>query len=131
MTIKILLQRSYAESPYPNDYMAYEIEVPIPKDWGLAHIVASRSYSEDKSSDIPRGDINTVTLSYKDESNMVGKVLTHIDATFVDKEQRDAQKSIVKEILYGMFNNLHNEATRMIDSYNVVNDIKAQDSVRR
>lgn len=38
-------------------------------------------------------------------SNMEGKLLTLCDATFTNKEQREAFKSVVRETIWNMFNN--------------------------
>ena len=39
-------------------------------------------------------------VGYEDVTRLVGKLLTYIDATYSDKEQREAQKTILKGIVY-------------------------------
>jgi len=50
-----------------------------------------------------------VKLDYDDARDIVGKLLTYIDATFTDKEQREAQKQLVKRTVYDWFGRLYSE----------------------
>lgn len=51
--------------------------------------------------DYPFDDINGIVVSRDLEiANLVGKLLTYIDATYTDIEQRKANKRIVKDTIY-------------------------------
>ena len=44
--------------------------------------------------------IDSVEINFADVNYLVGKLLTYVDATYQDKEQREAHKQIVKNICY-------------------------------
>lgn len=46
----------------------------------------------------------------EDTNDLVGKLLTYVDATFTDPKQREAQKSIVKQTVYNWFYDLEERA---------------------
>lgn len=51
-------------------------------------------------------DHNTLRLIRKfSVRELVGELLTYVDATYQDKEQREAQKDIVRNIVYRWFDN--------------------------
>jgi len=44
-----------------------------------------------------------------DVKMLVGRLLTYIDATYTDKEQREAQKSLVRVLVYEWYNQIARE----------------------
>lgn len=55
-----------------------------------------------KSSD----EVIKCEINYNEIYDLVGKLLTYIDATFIDQEQRKAQKTLVKHLVYGWYDEI-------------------------
>lgn len=56
--------------------------------------------SEIKETFLPEmGGKGAIPINFTDIDNLIGKLLTIVDATFTDKEQREAQKSVIKSIV--------------------------------
>ena len=118
MKVKLVFQKSYINQPSFSDCFAREVEIELPAGYEQAHIIAARCYQPElPPSTLVGGDINTTVLSYNDESKIVGKLLTYVEATYSDKEQREAQKSILKETIYGFFNGLREDAIKIVDAH--------------
>ena len=56
-----------------------------------------------------REDADNVQINYNDAYTLIGRMLTYVDATYSDKEQREAQKSIVKREIKGWMVGLYKE----------------------
>lgn len=56
-----------------------------------------------------------VEINYTEVYDLVGKLLTFIDATYQDKQQRDAQKTLLKHTVYDWYNNI--EKSQNPDKY--------------
>ena len=54
-------------------------------------------------------DVKKIQIDYRDFYPLVGRLLTLVDATYTDKEQRKAQKDVVKPILYNWIHDLYEQ----------------------
>lgn len=50
-----------------------------------------------------------VLIDWSDIQSLEGRLLTHVDATYADKEQREAQKSLVRMTVREWMRGLENE----------------------
>lgn len=118
MKIKLVFAKSFLENPTTTDCFAETIEVKLPSHIEQAHLISARTYeSQEGSTPHPSGDVTAAIWSYDDESRLIGKILTYIDATFLDKEQRHAHKDIMKDVVYGYFQELRTRAMQTVDAY--------------
>lgn len=117
MKVKLVFEKSFTENRglSANTFSA-DIEVDLPEGFDMAHLVSARCYDAYKGNEHPSGDMTATVCDYTDESYLVGKLLTHVDATFTDPEQRKAHKDITKDLIYGYFNDLRQRASQIIES---------------
>lgn len=54
--------------------------------------------------------------SYRDESDLMGKVLTILDSSIEDRERREATKSITKELIYDFMRKVRRNSERIIEA---------------
>ena len=113
--VKLVLAKSYVENPDFNDTFSKNIEIELPPEWNQAHLIAARFY-EGKSSQTIGGDINTTVITFKNESDILGKILTLADMSFQDKEQREAFKTVARDTLYKVFNGMRRNAVKTVDA---------------
>lgn len=60
---------------------------------------------------------NTASVwSYRDESDLMGKVLTILDSSIEDRERREATKSITKELIYDFMRKVRRNSERIIEA---------------
>ena len=60
---------------------------------------------------------NTASIwSYRDESDLMGKVLTILDSSIEDRERREATKSITKELIYDFMRKVRRNSERIIEA---------------
>lgn len=118
--VKLVFATNFVEIPTSKDHFSKEIEIEVPSSIDAeVHLVAARVYSNDMRKDeFPSGDINSTIWDYSDESRLVGKLLTYIDATYTDKEQREAHKDIVKGLVYGYCQDLRTRGIQTVDASN-------------
>lgn len=115
--VKLVFVKNFVDYPTIKDTFSKEVEVEVPSSIDSeVHLIAARVYSNNASSNEPSGDSNATIWDYNDESRLVGKLLTYIDATYTDKEQRQAHKDIVKELVYGYCQDLRTRAIQTVDS---------------
>lgn len=115
--VKLVFAKNFVDIPTSRDHFSTEIEVSIPDSIdNEVHLVAAMVYSNQASSDVPSGDTNATIWDYSDESRLVGKLLTYIDATYTDKEQREAHKDIVKNLVYDYCNDLRVRGIQTVDA---------------
>lgn len=114
--IRLVLQKSYVENPTFKDTLNHSLEVELPDGWDQAHILAARSYQPKSASSVLGGDINTTVMTYSDESDIIGKILTLADMSFTDKEQREAFKAVARQTLYDKFNAMRRNAVKCVDA---------------
>jgi hypothetical protein len=64
----------------------------------------------------PTGWVTMVAevLVEKDIEKMVGKILTIVDATMLDKDQREAFKSLIKQAMYGQYNRIRERSYQVV-----------------
>lgn len=115
--VKLIFAKDFVEIPTTQDCFPEIITVELPTNMNSAHLIAARCYSPEQSSDVPSGDVNATIWDYNDESRLVGKLLTYIDATYTDPEQRKAHKDIVKELVYGYCQELRTRGIQTVDAY--------------
>jgi hypothetical protein len=117
--VKLVFARSYVENPTSNDCFAETIHIELPSHIKQAHLISARSYQpeEMKDSHTLGGDDTATIWDYHDEQHLVGKLLTYIDATYSDKEQRQAHKDILKDVVYGYFQELRTRAIQTVKAY--------------
>jgi hypothetical protein len=65
---------------------------------------------------MPGGDHNALILDSRDFSYLMGKLLTYVEATYSDAEQRKAHKDIVKNILWDFERDMRERAVQTVDS---------------
>lgn len=116
--VKLVFVKSFLEIPTHKDTFASDIEVDVPDGFDQIHLIGARVYeAEGAPAGMPSGDYNACILEHNDVSSLVGQLLTYIDATFTDPEQRKAHKDIVKEKVYGWHQSLRERAVQTVDSH--------------
>jgi len=110
---------SNVEVPMLKDHFSKEIEIEVPSEIGEeVHLVAACVSEQEstKKEECPSTDSYASIWNDRDESRLVGNLLTYIDATYADKEQREAHKDIVKKMAYGFYNDIYNRCIQTIRS---------------
>lgn len=121
--VKLVFARSYVENPTSNDCFAKSIEIELPSHISKAHLISARAYHPKEYKpktgyDFPgQENITASVWDYADENRLVGKLLTYIDATYSDKEQREAHKNIIRDVVYGYASDLRERANQTVDAY--------------
>lgn len=60
--------------------------------------------SEEKTPAVAEGySEHGQVVGYSDINNLVGRLLTYIDATYSDREQREAQKTLIKGVVFDWY----------------------------
>jgi hypothetical protein len=97
------------------DTITHSIDLPLPEGFDVGvHLVGAKTADKIVYEDGPNsgsaqtGWVTMVSelISDRDIEKMVGKVLTIVDATVMDKDQRKAFKSLVKQAIYGQYNKI-------------------------
>ncbi len=121
--VKLVFVKSFLDIPTFKDTFASNVEVNVPDGFDSIHMASARIYGAEPApgelmiTESPSGDVNTVVLQHRDVNYLVGQLLTYIDATFTDPEQRKAHKDIVKEKVYSWHGDLHTRAIQTVDSH--------------
>jgi len=117
--VKLVFARSFVENPTVNDCFAEIVEIKLPSHIKQAHLIAARCYQPDAEAEAHALGVDTTAViwDYQDEQRIVGKLLTYIDATYSDKEQRQAHKDILKDVFYGYCQDLRTRAVQTVDAY--------------
>lgn len=68
---------------------------------------------------------NTLSSTLTWNSNLLGRILTFADATFSDKEQREAVKSVLKNIIHEHYRNSNDDIDRILNQFTDVFDGRA------
>ena len=74
-------------------------QIDLPESMEIVGVVRT-DFEPDASGAVRTSDDLAAVIDVDDMNNIVGKVLTLIDATFTDKEQRQAMKDIFKAELW-------------------------------
>lgn len=116
--VKLVFVKNYLEAPTWADTTAYDCEVTVPENFGDQgiHLTAARVY-ESTPNELPGGDSNAIILDSQDFSSILGKLLTYVDATYTDPEQRKAHKDLIKQTLWGWEHELRERAIQTVDSH--------------
>lgn len=115
--VKLVFCKSYVDIPTFKDSFSKDIEVELPEGMEQAHLIGARVYWKPTKEPTVGSDINTTILEYRDDSNLLGQLLTYVDATYTDQEQRKAHKDIVKQIVYGWSQELRTRGIQTVDSH--------------
>ncbi len=121
--VKLVFVKSFLDIPTFRDTFASDIEVEVPEGFDSVHLIGARIYGAEPApgehmiTEMPSGDANTTILEYRDVNQLVGQLLTYIDATFTDPEQRKAHKDIVKEKVHNWHNDLRVRGVQTVDSH--------------
>lgn len=119
MQVKLVFEKSYQElKGLTNNTFAKTVNIDLPDHIDQAHLVSAISYATKNGSDSPSMDEIANIWDYTDENHLVGKLLTYIDATYTDKEQRDAHKSLIKDLVYGYCQELKTRAREVAQNVN-------------
>ena len=118
MKVKLVFEKSYQEiRGLTSNTFSKDIDIELPPGFEMATLVAARCYDPVQGDNArPVSDTTAVIWDYVDENRLVGKLLTYIDATYTDKEQREAHKNLVRDVVYGYAGELHTRANQTIDS---------------
>ena len=118
MQVSLVFAKSYVENPTANERFSTTIKVDLPSHIDRAHLIAARSHDPEQSSDkFPVGDIDAIIWEHKDFDRLLGQLLTYIDATFTDSEQRKAHKDIVKKIVRDNVHDVHARGIQTVDAH--------------
>ncbi len=105
----------WTEGPLSKDeYGVHELQVPFDTEHGSMRILGVSTIDAEVDDDTKTKGyiIDQVfpTLDQRDIDNLVGKLLTYVDATFTDVEQRKAHKDILRSSLWDWFELKHKSA---------------------
>jgi len=114
--VELVFEKNGTSWGLSSDIVKHTIDLPIPEmgfDQGVhlvgAKVISSISTKDDKSGGASdTGYINMVAniITDQDVSNIVGSVLTIVDATITDKDQRKAFKSLIKQAIYSRYSSV-------------------------
>jgi len=117
MQVKLVFEKSYQElRGLSSNTFSEDIDVELPKGFDSAYLVSAICYDTQQGSDYPTNDSVATIWDYTDEQRLIGKLLTYIDATYIDREQREAHKSLIKDMVYGYYSELKTRASQIISS---------------
>lgn len=121
--VKLVFQRTN-NSHEMRDTFRQDIEIDAPVDWKEIEIISAAVY--DNKYDygnltIPDRNEDTFKIvssiwSLKDESELMGKILTILDSSIEDKDRREATKSITRELIYDFMNKIRRQSERIIEA---------------
>lgn len=125
--VELVFEKNGTNWGLVSDTVRHEIDLPIPEtgfDVGV-HLVGARVDSsvhtiDDKDArnqgSTDTGWINMVAniITDKEIEGIVGAVLTIVDATITDKDQRKAFKSLVKQAIYGRYSQTVQKSAQVV-----------------
>lgn len=115
--VKLVFVKSFLEHPTSADTFSTDIEVESPQGIDDFRLIGARIYErKGVQNTLPGGDVNTMMLEYRDEQDLLGKLLTYIDATYTDPEQRKAHKDIVRQVVNNWRQDIHTRGVQTVDS---------------
>ena len=92
------------EHPTDSKDCAYrQAEIEVPDDWSSLRPIALSVATSGPGNRDDTYDNVAVIIEHHKVANLVGKLLTYVDATFTDVEQRKAHKDIVNQIVYDWY----------------------------
>lgn len=115
--VKLVFVKSFVDIPTVKDTFSADVEFVVPDGFQSMHLIAARTYDSDPApTDVPSGDHNAIIVDSRDFSDILGKLLTYVDATYTDKDQRKAHKDIVKNTMWAFEAELRSRAVQTSDS---------------
>lgn len=117
--VRLVFVKQFLEAPTFKDTTTYDCEFTTPVDFddNALKLIAARTYDDRKTGDGPGGDDNSIIVDYHDLSSLMGKLLTYVEATYVDPEQRKAHKDLVRQTVWDWEKDLRSRAIQTIDSH--------------
>lgn len=114
--VTLLFEKNGTDWGMVKDCIQHTFQLPIPDGFeNGVHVIGAKTgdkiYYEDGSGSTgvaPTGWVTMVAelITDRDIEKIVGKVLTVVDATIMDRDQRKAFKSLVKQAIYGHYNTI-------------------------
>lgn len=118
--VKLVFVKSFVDVPTVKDTFSAEVEFVVPDGFQNMQLIAARVYEDasalNSPTTLPGGDHNALILDGRDFSYLLGKLLTYVEATFSDAEQRKAHKDIVKNLLWDFESDMRTRAVQTNDS---------------
>lgn len=132
-TSKRKIKLVFVKSPNNNEMretFRKDIEIDAPLEWRNIEILTAAVYDNvnDLSSHTDHFEDsqtfkNVVNKwSYKDESELMDKILTILDSTIEDKERRGAVKLVAKEIIYNYMKKIRRQNEKIIEANEIKQD---------
>ena len=123
MQVKLVFEKSFQEfSGLSSNTFSEDLKVTLPDGFDRAHLVSAVCYDPSAGGTTndrlnpPSDDFYATIWDYGDVNTLVGKLLTYIDATYTDTEQRKAHKDLVKDLVYGYAQDLRTRAVQTVQS---------------
>ena len=122
--VELVFEKNGQNWGMSSDIVRHTTHVPLPLngfDAGV-HLVGAKVMDSVYDTDgvtegvTPTGWISQVAniITDKDVEGIVGAVLTIVDATIIDKDQRKAFKSLVKQAIYNRYNQVTQKSAQMV-----------------
>lgn len=116
---KLVFCKSFLEYPTHKDTASVDVEFEIPKrfDGDQIHLIAARIFNVESKTTMPAADFNALIIDYKDIDRIMGKLLTYVEATYSDGEQRKAHKDIVRGLVRDWVQEVSTRGIQTVDSH--------------
>lgn len=121
--VSLVLVRSFLDIPTFKDTFSAVVDIDEPAEFekDSLHIMGVRLHNAGTMPSTEQhpldGDYNAIILDSRDFSFLLGRLLTQIDATFSDTDQRKAQKDLLKDIVWGWEKDLRERSVQTVDSH--------------
>lgn len=121
MRVKLVFEKANTEiRGMTNNTFSKDVDVELPSNMDAVELVAAKCYDPNDAvqdgQPVPSASSVAVIWDYHDENTLIGKLLTYIDATYTDKEQREAHKRLIKDMVYGYYEELRQRSHQTIES---------------
>lgn len=121
--VTLVFCKSFVDIPTFKDTFSQTLDVESPFD--MFHLIGARVWQPKTSEDgLPPGDADAVIYDYNDTNDLLGRLLTYIDATYSDPEQRKAHKDIVKKIVWDRVAEISERARQTVNSHKETLEVK-------
>lgn len=108
----------YKEHAEAQDCAYRQAEIDFPDGWTSLRPIAISVQTEGPQSSSGESDLYesvATVVNHQDIGNLVGKLLTYIDATFTDKDQRKAHKDLVTQHVWDWYTYHERSAEKIIE----------------
>jgi hypothetical protein len=103
--VKLIICEGYGNQGKPrigNTEKIIDLGIEVPDTHDIMGVVRY-DFDAEPNGDVRSNDELDPVIRYERINTLVGKLLTVIDATIVDKEQRQAQKDLFKQIAWDWY----------------------------